>query len=197
MAVQVGLQNRDMAKRLTLEERVTQRFKALAEGRGFRTALARRLGKTPSAITPYVNGSTPVSLEVLEAVSELAQVPVAELVSSEASEWKELAPHEASLLRALRKWPETVSRALLAFVTYFADEPVGAGQTRAMNELWRHLSQPDRDVLESYAMLLRRKALDRGQLERITHQATADAEALTEPPTVGPGLKFQRPRRKP
>jgi transcriptional regulator with XRE-family HTH domain len=192
----MGLQLRGMARRKTLEERVSERFKELAEKRGFATALAKRLGKTPSAITPYINGSTPVSIEVLEAVSELAQIPVAELVASEESSWRELDSQEAAIVRALRHWPDTVRDAFVAFVQYFADEPPAAGQTRNVHEHWRHLSQAERDEIEPLMLLLRRRVLQPEQLKQIHRRLTAAAEAVPEWSTAGLELNTRHHRKK-
>lgn len=113
----------------------------------------------PSAITPYVQGHREPSLTMLEAVSELTQVPIAELVTPPEAVLKQLNPDEAALLRWLRSWPLDVTRSLVQFVAFFADEPPAARQTRNLHELWRGLGHADREWLYGVAVMLREKTL--------------------------------------
>lgn len=131
----------------TLAERTTRRLREFAEAqpRGFKIALARRLGVSAAAITPYVGQEArQMPLEMLEALSELVSVPVGELIAKEGSTYRELNADEAALLRALRRWPPNVTRSLCAFVAFFADEEPAAAQTRALHELWRQTDDPMR-----------------------------------------------------
>jgi transcriptional regulator with XRE-family HTH domain len=143
----------------TLADRLAERLRELSEKRGFRNALAKRMGVYPSAITPYVAGDRAMSLEMLEAISELSQIPLAELVAAPTSTIKELTADEAFVLRALRRWPRTVTQALVGFLTFFADEEPVAGQTRNMHELWRRMSPRDQDAVYGYALMRREGSL--------------------------------------
>lgn len=144
-----------MVHNQTLSERVSDSLRELAERRGFRKALAERMGFRPSGVTPYVKGERHVTLPMLEAISELSGVPVANLVVPPDSSIKQLNADEAALYRALHRWPLSVTRALCAFVAFFADEEPAAGLTRNLHELWRGLQAPDREWLYGIAVMLR------------------------------------------
>jgi transcriptional regulator with XRE-family HTH domain len=122
----------------------------LAEDRGFKKALADRMAYGASAITPYINGSRPVSLDMLEAISEISGKPPAELIAPPGS-IHQCSPDEAALLRALRTWPPSVTTSLLRFLAFFADEPPGAGVLRNLHEIARELSEPQRQRVYTYA----------------------------------------------
>lgn len=162
---------------LTLSERLAAQLREFSERRGFKVALARRLNFQPSAITPYVTGERPMSLEVLEAVSELASVPLAELVAAPGSSVRELNADEAALLRALRRWPLTVTRSLCAFVAFFADEEPVAAQTRNFHELWRRMDQTRRDRIFSLAQLMSEGVLTPDLLSALQERLVADRAA--------------------
>lgn len=168
--------------RESLAWRVAERLRELSEQRGFRLSLAKRLKKTPPAITPYVSGERAVTLEMLEAISEIAHIPLAELVALPGSDVKELNPNEAALIRALRQWPSSVTKALLTFVAFFADEEPAATQTRNLHAYFREFDQKDRDWYYGIAVLMhegmlppdvREGLMDRLAVERYKRQADA------------------------
>lgn len=129
----------------TLNERLAARLRELSERRGFKRDLAERLDLTPSAITPYAQGERRITVDMLEAMSELSGVPLAELVAKHESAVRELNPDEAAIIRALRQWPLSVRQSLGSLLTFFADEPAPAGQTRNAHELWRQMRIQDRE----------------------------------------------------
>jgi transcriptional regulator with XRE-family HTH domain len=158
----------------TLAERLSVRLRELSEKRGFRNALAKRLRVYPSAITPYVSGEREMSMDMLEAVSELAAIPLAELVAPPGSLIKQLDADEAALLRHLRKWPKSVIRNLCQFVGFFADEDPAETQARNLHELYRGLRANDRDWLYSAAVMLREKALPPDLQQGLSEQLVAE-----------------------
>ena len=143
----------------TLSERVTAHLQAFAERRGFRTALAKRLQLSQSAISPYVSGERPVTLAMVEAISEAANVPIAELVAPADTEIKQLDADEAALLRWLRLWPKDVTRHLGRFVQFFADEAPAVQQQRNFHEMYRNLGTKDREWLYGVSVMLREGTL--------------------------------------
>jgi transcriptional regulator with XRE-family HTH domain len=181
----------------TLTDRVRTALLALSRAKKFnQSKVAAELGINPSAISKMLNDdSRGMTLRFVEVVARAAGVPLAELVADPGSAIKELNATEAALLRALRRWPDTVTRALCAFVVFFADEPPAALQARNLHEHWRHLHQPDRDVLEAYALLLRRKALGPEQRARLLDQVSEDAEAARGLPTAEPERDGKTTRR--
>lgn len=176
MGIQVGLVMRE-----TLAERVSRRVRELAERRGFKTALARRLRLSAPAITPYVSGERDVSLDMLEAVAELASVPVAELVAPPGT-IHQLNPDEAALIRWLRRWPLSVTRALCAFLAFFADEPSEIAQTRNLHELWRRMPAKKREWFYSVGLLLQEGTLAPDLQARLLRQLEADQSAYAADP---------------
>jgi transcriptional regulator with XRE-family HTH domain len=157
-----------MARDEPLSARVSARLRELSDRRGFRSALAGRLKLSPAAISPYVSGEREVTLDMLEAMAELSQVPVAELVAPPGSLVKQLDAHEATLLRYVRKWPSSVVQALLGFLAYVADEPAVETQARNLCEYWRHLPQGDRDWLYGLVVGLREDRVPQDLREGLT-----------------------------
>jgi transcriptional regulator with XRE-family HTH domain len=133
---------------------VRQRIRALVESKRFRqAALADSLGMTQGNISKLLsNNDRPITIEVLAAVSELANIPMAELVAPPGSGIYELSGEHAIVIRALRQWPASVSRALCLFLAYFADEEPAAGQSRRMHELWRQMPASDRAAVFGFAL---------------------------------------------
>lgn len=160
--------------RETLSERVSRRVVDLARRRGFKTALAKRLGYGASGVSPYVSGQRVPSLDMLEAISEVGQVPLAELVAEPGSLYQ-LDPDEATLIRWLREWPKSVTHALLAFVAFFADEPPAVRQTRNLHELWRRLPSAKQEWLYGVALFLREGSLGPDQLAALVQQLKVEA----------------------
>src|SRR5688500_6145441 len=78
-------------------------------GRFKQAAVARAMGVTPSAVNGYFKGATEITVTLLDAVSEVAQIPVAELITPPGSTIKQLDADEAALLRWLRLWPKDVT----------------------------------------------------------------------------------------
>jgi transcriptional regulator with XRE-family HTH domain len=140
----------------SLSERVKARVVALYRERRFtQAALAKALSVDPSAANGYVSGGTRISLDVLEAVSDVSGVPLAELVVPDGSLLRQLNATEAQLFRALRQWPQSVTEALTLFLAFFADEPAIDRQTRNVHEMWRQIRTPaDRNFLEGALQML-------------------------------------------
>lgn len=164
----------------SLADRVKARTLALyGDGRFTQAALAECLGVDPSAAQGYVKGTTRISLKVLEAVSIVSGEPLAELVVPPGSLIKQVNADEAALLRALRSWPLSVTRALGVFVAYFADEPPALQQTRKMHEHYKNLDVKKREQLLSIAQLLDEGVLGPDLLgalqERLLDDRLADA----------------------
>ena len=158
----------------TLSERISQRLAELADTRGFRMRLARRLNLSPPAITPYTTGERPVNLDMLEAMAELSGRPVAELVAPPGTIYQ-LNAEEAAIIRRLRLWPASVMRALGAFLAFFADEPPEVRLSRNMHELWRGLETRDREWLFGIAVMLRERSLAPDHLAGLVEQLKAEA----------------------
>ena len=118
----------------------------------FKKQLAERLRVGPSTITPYTSGEREPPLHYIEAAAAIANIPIAEFVAAPGSTVRELNADEAAILRALRQWPLSVTRALCAFVAFFADEEPVAQQTRKMHEVWRHLPPEKRAAVFGYAV---------------------------------------------
>lgn len=140
----------------TVTERVRSRLKELASNRAIpQRKLAKRLKMSQSNISKTIHhDSRPLTLEFLEAVAELTQIPLGELVSKP-GEWKQVSPDEAALLRALRRWPQAVGRHLVAFAGFFGDEPPADAQSRSVHELWRNLkTTADRETAHAVLSLL-------------------------------------------
>jgi transcriptional regulator with XRE-family HTH domain len=131
-----------------LTDRARAEIRRLSDDRQFsQRRVAETLNVKPSTVTHTINRQhQPITLDFLEAVSDAAQIPAAELIAEPGS-LHQLNAQEAALLRALRNWPDSVTRALVQFVAFFADEPSAVRQTRNMHELWRHLDQRKRDQL--------------------------------------------------
>lgn len=167
---------------MTATERTRRRLQALVRDKAFRqTRVAERLGIATSAVNRYIHGVTPITLTFLEAVAEESRVPLTELVSQDEG-WKQLNPDELALLRALRQWPLSVTRALCAFVGFFADEPAQVRQTRNLHELWRRMPAKRRDWFYSVGLLLQEGTLAPDLQARLLQQLEADQSAYADDP---------------
>jgi transcriptional regulator with XRE-family HTH domain len=148
---------------------VKARIKRLYDERRFtQTALAKELGVTPSAVNGYFRTETPVTLDLLEAVSALTHIPVGELVAPDGSLVKQLDADEAALLRYARSWPKSVLHGLLVFLRYWADEPPVVQQTRKLHEFWRVMPMRNKDAFFGLAAILSERVLEPDLLEQLT-----------------------------
>jgi transcriptional regulator with XRE-family HTH domain len=179
-----------------LNDRVMTRLREFARQRGFQTALALRLKRTQSAITPYVKGEYSLGLDELEAIADVSGVPIAELVAPPDATIKQLNADEAELVRLLRLWPVSVTRALLAFVRPFGNEPAVERQKRNLDEYWRHFDAKERDWLLSLAVLLRERTLGPDLREGIVDRLTREANAGPGLPKVGRQDELPPKRRR-
>ncbi len=163
----------------SISERLLQRLQELTAKHGFQAKLARKLSVSDQAITRLVAGDTTLTVDALEAIAEVSGIPVAELVVPPSAVIKQLDAEEAALLRYLRRWPKTVSRALIVFVAFFADEEPAETQTRNLHELYRHLDAPMREALYGFAIGLREKSIppdiERALFERLSAESKAAA----------------------
>jgi transcriptional regulator with XRE-family HTH domain len=162
---------------MSATDRVRQRLQGLVREKKLpQSIVAGKLGIARSAVNRYVHGPTPITIDFLEVAEEVSGVPLGELASPQES-WKQVNPDEAALLRALRRWPITVTRALGAFVAFFADEPAQVRQTRNFHELWRHLPQKKRDELYAIGVLLSGGTLAPDLLARLMAQLEAEQKS--------------------
>jgi transcriptional regulator with XRE-family HTH domain len=141
----------------TTTEHARERVKALQDARRFRQkAVAKRLNMSASNVSRTINDeSRDFTLAFLDAVAHEARVPLVELVVPPDSMVRQLNADEARLLRAMQGWPASVTRSLLQFVAFFADEPPVAQQTRNVHEYWRGMDQIDRDWIYGLLVMLR------------------------------------------
>lgn len=88
-----------------LVARVAAHLRRLTERRGMKKKLADALGQTPSAITPYIDGRSDVTLRMLAALSRISGISVVELVADPGRTIRELSDDEAALIDWLRLQP--------------------------------------------------------------------------------------------
>jgi transcriptional regulator with XRE-family HTH domain len=163
-------------------ERVRERVRdVLRERRVRQTAIATRLDIEQSAVHRYIHGPTPMTVAFLEAVESLSGVPMGEIVSPK-EDWKQVNADEAALLRALRRWPATVTRSLGAFLAFFADEEPVLRQTRNLHELWRSMPQKRRDEFYAMGVLLAAGRLEPDLLARLMTRLEAEQRAFAAKP---------------
>jgi transcriptional regulator with XRE-family HTH domain len=162
----------------SLTEVVRRRLYRLSKQKRFRRdALAQRLGVVESAVTKNLRiEGRPLTIEFVAHVADLAQVPIAELVVPKGSDIKQVDAEEAMLLRYMRKWPRPTLRALLAFLTFFANEPPAETLKRNFDEQWRRLRVQDRERLYSYAIVFREQALGPDQLQALDDRVIGGAQ---------------------
>lgn len=164
----------------SLYDRIFRRVRHLADTRALKgTEVARAAGVTPSVISRQLRGEVALSFSTIEAVAELAEVPIAELVVPDGALLKQLDADEAALVRGLRLWPPHVRRLLREFLEFFADAPPGETQTRNLHEHWRRMAPHEREVLYGCAVLLRRGVLTPSQLATLFDRPE-DAAGTTE-----------------
>jgi transcriptional regulator with XRE-family HTH domain len=120
----------------------------------------------------------PITLRFLEAVSAAAGIAVTELVAEPGSTLCALTREEYALLRALRRWPASVTKLISEFVAFFADEPASAGQTRNLHQLWREMNQHQRDRVYAVAQLEIEGLLQPDTLSSLERQMSAMARFL-------------------
>ncbi len=138
----------------TTTDRVRARLVGIfEERRGMQAAVAARLGMTQGNVskTLHIPGR-PLTLEFLEACAEVAGVSVAELCASHDRSLYDLGTDEARIIRAMRLWPTSITRALVDFLSFFAAEEPAAGHSRNMAELWRHLDPRSRLAVYGFAV---------------------------------------------
>lgn len=178
----------------SLTERVRLALQRLFRERRFsQTNIAKRLGIVPSAVSrTLTDPNRPITLDFLEALAaEVPGVHVSELVAPSDAVLKQLNAEEAMILRALRRWPASVTRALAVFLAFFADEAPVDVQTRNLHEYWRGLGVKDREWLFGVAVLLREGTLapdlqaglvERLEAERYTAAAQREGKRATTTP---------------
>jgi len=179
----------------SLSARMTDRLIELAEQRGFKKALADRMSYSPSAITPYINGSRPVSLDMLEAISEVSAIRPAELIAPPGSVYQ-VSPDEAAILRALRQWPPSVTTALSRFLAFFADEAPGGGVLRDLHELLREMSDTDRRAVYGFALMRAASGADTSGTPRSRSRPAAAPTAARPSGTTGTATASPSGRRR-
>ncbi len=167
---------------VTTTDRVRRRLRELSDTKAFKqTKVAARLDIDQGAVNRYINGATPITVSFLEAVSEETSIPLAELVAPPGT-IHQLNADEAALLRWLRRWPLSVTRALCGFLAFFADEPPQLLQTRNLHELWRHLPAKRREWLYGVAVLLKEGTLAPDLQARLMAQLQAEQQDFATDP---------------
>lgn len=163
---------------MDLATRVKQTVRQLyRDGRFTQTALAKWLHQDPSNAVRYVTGPRPISLKVLEAVSELTQVPVAELVLPPGALLKQVSPQEASLLRWFRGWPEHVRVQLVGLLEYFEQEDLVDRQSRNMQSYWRTSSIKEREMILAFIVMQKEGQLSQDVLDGLVQRFSHDTAA--------------------
>ena len=163
-------------------ERTRARLQELVRAKRLKqTRLVERLGMGASSVNKYIQGTTPITVAFLEAVEEVAQVPIAELVAP-AGTVHQLNADEAALIRWLRGWPLSVTRALCAFLAPFADEAPQLKQTRNLHELWRRMPAKKREWYYSVGLLLMEGTLAADLQARLLQRLTVDQSAYAADP---------------
>ena len=162
---------------MTATERTRLRLRELVrEKRLAQHRIADRLQIARSAVNRYIQGETPITVSFLEAVEAETRVPLAELVTEPGTVYQ-LNADEAALIRWLRRWPLSVTRALCGFLAFFADEPSQMRQTRNLHELWRGLPQKKRDWFYGMGILLAEGTLAPDLQARLMARLEAEQQA--------------------
>ncbi len=139
----------------TLSGLATDGVRALWDRRKFtQKQLAERAKIPTSSVNRIMQGTQPVTLDVLEAAGELAGVNPLEMLLDPKTEMKMLTPQEAQFLRQIRTWPSSTREGLLRFLEYFADEDPAETQLRQAHEHLRQLSVPLRGRAAGYLVYL-------------------------------------------
>lgn len=143
-----------LSHQLTASERVRARLKEEFAKRphGFKKTVADRLEVANATVTPWAAGERAPDLDDLEALCPLLDLRLGELIAEPGSTMADLNTEEWFVVRTLRAFPESVRRALVAFLRYFAHEEPAAGQSRKMWELWRHLDPRARVAVYGFAV---------------------------------------------
>jgi transcriptional regulator with XRE-family HTH domain len=150
------------AMKETLQERATRRIYELWERRRLSQAqLVEATGKHASTIHRIIHGHQPVTLDLLDAVADLVQIPAAELLADEGTQVRVLPPDEAEMLSYFRTWPKATREALLIFSRFFAASPPLDAQLRAALEYLRGMGKGERDRAVAYLLLLHEGGLSR------------------------------------
>lgn len=141
--------------RKSLQEIASQTVHALWQRKVFtQTALAKRMDRPLSMVNGIVHGKRPITLKVLEAVSDLAAMHPAELLVESNEALKILSPPEAQILRYFRSWPAPTKAALLTFASFFADEDPVTHEQHVAHEQLRRLGEAKRRLAYAYLTFL-------------------------------------------
>lgn len=141
----------------TLTDQATRRLIELTKKHGMKAKLAKELRTSPSAITPYTQGTREVTLRMLEALSRIARVPLSELIAPDGSTTRELTPDETTLIDTVRTWPKHMSKHLIALVAYIAHAQPADPRERQLLDRYRALTEPDRNRLFDVVGMLRER----------------------------------------
>ena len=160
---------REQLQRLVREKRLSQR------------RVAEKLGMGAPGVNKYINGDTPITVAFLEAVSDVARVPIAELIAEPGTVYQ-LNADEAALIRWLRGWPLSVTRAFCAFLAPFADEAPQLKQTRNLHELWRRMPAKKREWFYSVGLLLMEGTLAPDLQARLLQRLEVDQSTYADDP---------------
>jgi len=139
----------------TLQDTAYRAVYALWERRAFTQHHLAKLTRRPqSVINRIIHGKQPVTLDIIEAVSELSQTSPAEMFARPDEQVRVLRPDEAEMLSYFRTWPTSTRDAFLIFARFFAQEPPLEQEIRQSVEYLRAMPRNERMRAHAYLMLL-------------------------------------------
>lgn len=124
------------------------------QGWGYQRRLAHAAGLPPSSLSRILQGRQPVTLALLEAIGRLDEINPLALLAGPEDELQPVSVEEAELLRYVRTWPRSVTRALLSFAAHFAAEGPRERELRDALTLFRGLDEHQRRHVLAYLITL-------------------------------------------
>lgn len=141
--------------RKSLQEIAKESIRSLIERRKFsQRELAKKVKLSAPVVNRIIRRDQPVTLRLVEAAAELANVSPLELLVEPDVELKAINPLEAQMLRYFRDWPLSTRMGLLTFASFFADEPPATHDERRAREQIRRLPDGKRRVVYAYLTML-------------------------------------------
>lgn len=148
-------------------------------------------GIPQSSMSRIYDGTQPVTLRILDAIEQVTGESAIELLVDPATELKALNPAEMQLLRNFRSWPKATRDALIAFASFFADEPPATHDLRRAHEQLRRLSDAKLRGVFAYLTFLTegdlpldiRRALGLPETDAEQSKHTGKAKRPTTPKT--------------
>jgi transcriptional regulator with XRE-family HTH domain len=156
--------------------------RALWERRKFsQRDLAKKIKRPPSVVNRIIKGTQPVTLRVLEAVSELTGISPVEMLIDPSVELKAVTPLESAMLRYFRGWPAPTREALITFASFFADEDPVTHDERRAHEQIRRLGDAKRRLVYGYLTFLTEGDLPRDVRIALGLPETDEPQSKTPP----------------